>query len=137
MHSRWNDQEAAQYVSDLAQRVYTSRLLGQDPTLVMHGGGNTSVKISEKNIFGAEEQILYVKGSGSDLGTIDAAGFAPVRMAHLLALATLDTLSDTDMANELQTHVTVAGAPAPSVEAILHAILPYKFVDHKIGRAHV
>ncbi|MHB8628453.1 MAG: bifunctional aldolase/short-chain dehydrogenase [Aggregatilineales bacterium] len=130
MHSRWNDQEAAQYAGDLAQRVYTSRLLGQDPALVMHGGGNTSVKITEKNILGVEEEILYVKGSGSDLVSIDAAGFASVRMAHLLALATLDTLSDTAMANELQTHVTLASAPAPSVEAILHALLPYKFVDH-------
>jgi rhamnose utilization protein RhaD (predicted bifunctional aldolase and dehydrogenase)/NAD(P)-dependent dehydrogenase (short-subunit alcohol dehydrogenase family) len=130
MRSRWNDQEAAHYAGDLAQRVYTSRLLGQDPTLVMHGGGNTSVKIAQNDVFGVEEQILYVKGSGSDLSTIDASGFAPVRMEHLMALATLESLTDTAMANELQTHVTLAGAPAPSVEAILHAILPYKFVDH-------
>ena len=130
MRSRWNDQEATHYTGDLAQRVYTSRLLGQDATLVMHGGGNTSVKITEQDIFGVEEEILYVKGSGSDLVNIEASGFAPVRMAHLLALATLGTLTDSAMANEMQTHLTLASAPAPSVEAILHALLPYKFVDH-------
>lgn len=130
MRSLWNAQEAEQYVGDLEQRVYTSRLLGRDASLVLHGGGNTSVKIREKNIFGEEEDILYVKGSGWDLGTIEAAGFSPVRMQHLLRLAQLDALSDTQMANELKSNMTNASAPAPSVEAILHAILPYKYVDH-------
>lgn len=130
MKSLWNDQAAANYRGDLGQRVYTSRLLGQEKTLVMHGGGNTSVKIREGNIFGDEEEILYVKGSGWDLETIEAPGFAPVRMAHLLKLAQLTALSDTQMANELKSNMTNAGAPAPSVEAILHAILPYTFVDH-------
>lgn len=130
MRSLWNAQEAEQYVGDLEQRVYTSRLLGRDASLVLHGGGNTSVKIREKNIFGEEEDILYVKGSGWDLGTIEAAGFSPVRMQYLLRLAQLDALSDTQMANELKSNMTNASAPAPSVEAILHAILPYKYVDH-------
>jgi rhamnose utilization protein RhaD (predicted bifunctional aldolase and dehydrogenase)/NAD(P)-dependent dehydrogenase (short-subunit alcohol dehydrogenase family) len=130
MKSLWNDQEAAHYPGDLEQRVYTSRLLGREPALVMHGGGNTSVKIREPNIFGEAEDILYVKGSGWDLETIAAPGFAPVRMAHLLRLAQLETLSDTQMANELKSNMTNAAAPSPSVEAILHAILPYTFVDH-------
>src|ERR1041385_8195403 len=130
MKSLWNDEEAAQYQGDLAQRVYTSRLLGRDMTLVMHGGGNTSVKITEHNIVGEQEDILYVKGSGWDLETIEAPGFSPVRMKHLLALAKLETLSDTQMANELGSNMTRVGAPAPSVEAILHAILPHKYVDH-------
>lgn len=130
MQSLWNDQEAATYAGDLPQRVYTSRLLGRDPALVLHGGGNTSVKIRETNIFGEAEDILYVKGSGWDLASIAEAGFAPVRMQHLLRLAQLDALSDTQMANELKSNMTNAGAPAPSVEAILHAILPYTFVDH-------
>lgn len=130
MNSLWNDQEAACYEGDLGLRVYTSRLLGRDPSLVLHGGGNTSVKITEKNILGEEQEILYVKGSGWDLETIDAPGFAPVRMAHLVALAGLEKLSDPQMVNELKTHTTVAGAPTPSVEAILHAVLPYKYVDH-------
>ena len=130
MKSLWSDREAAEYKTDLGLRVYTSRLLGRDPSLVLHGGGNTSVKIREKNIVGEEEEILYVKGSGWDLETIAEAGFAPVRIAHLLKLANLQVLSDSQMVNELKTQMTKASAPAPSVETILHASLPYKFVDH-------
>lgn len=130
MQSLWNDDEASQYPGDLGQRVYTSRLLGRDKTLVLHGGGNTSVKIRETNILGDEEDILHVKGSGWDLEFIEAGGFAPVRMDHLLRLAQLPVLSDPQMVNELRTHMTNANAPTPSVEAILHAILPYKYVDH-------
>lgn len=130
MKSLWNDQEAAACQGDLAQRVYTSRLLGRDKTLGLHGGGNTSVKIRERNVLGEEEEILYVKGSGWDLESIETAGFAPVRMAHLLALAKLPALSDPQMVNELRTHMTRADAPSPSVEAILHAVLPHKYVDH-------
>src|SRR5918998_3345314 len=98
MESLWRDDEAARYEGDLGLRVYTSRLLGRDKSLVLHGGGNTSVKVRERNLFGEEEDILYVKGSGWDLETIEAAGFAPVRMRHLLGLAHLDALSDLDMA---------------------------------------
>ena len=130
MKSLWDDREAKQYQSDLGLRVYTSQLLGRDPSLVLHGGGNTSVKILEKNLVGEEEEILYVKGSGWDLETIAEAGFAPVRMAHLLKLSKLSVLSDSQMVNELKTQMTKASAPAPSVETILHASLPYKFVDH-------
>jgi rhamnose utilization protein RhaD (predicted bifunctional aldolase and dehydrogenase)/NAD(P)-dependent dehydrogenase (short-subunit alcohol dehydrogenase family) len=130
MESLWNDTEAAQFDGDLALRVYTSRLLGRDKSLVLHGGGNTSVKIRERNLFGGEEDILYVKGSGWDLATIEAPGFAPVRMKHLVRLAGLEALTDPQMVNELATHVTRAGAPAPSIEAILHAIIPHKYVDH-------
>ncbi|MFP5504956.1 MAG: bifunctional aldolase/short-chain dehydrogenase [Gammaproteobacteria bacterium] len=130
MQSLWNDSEAAQYPGDLGQRVYSSRLLGRDKSLVLHGGGNTSVKLRETSILGEEEDILYVKGSGWDLEHIEAAGFAPVRLQHLLRLAELPFLSDPQMVNELRTHLTDANAPTPSVEAILHAILPYKYVDH-------
>src|SRR5260221_4534732 len=130
MNTLWDDKSAAPYPDDLGQRVYSSRLLGMDRSLVMHGGGNTSVKIMEKNVLGEMEELLYVKGSGWDLDTIEAEGFSPVRMRHLLALSKLDSLSDSQMANEFRTHMTRASAPAPSVEAILHAILPHKFVDH-------
>ena len=130
MKNLWDPAEAAKYKSDLELRVYTSRLLGRDTSLVLHGGGNTSVKVRERNAVGGEEEILYVKGSGWDLETIEPAGFAPVRMAHLLKLARLETLSDPQMVNELATHVTRAGAPAPSVETILHAVIPHKFADH-------
>ncbi len=130
MESLWDGSEAARYDGDLALRVYTSRLLGRDKTLVMHGGGNTSVKITESNILGEQEQLLYVKGSGWDLDSIETPGFSPVRLPHLLRLAGLDTLSDPEMVNELKTHMTRASAPTPSVEAILHAILPHRYVDH-------
>ncbi len=130
MKSLWNETEAAQYRGDLGLRVYTSRLLGRNPALVLHGGGNTSVKIKEKNLLGEQETLLYVKGSGWDLETIEAAGFSPVRLDHLLKLARLKSLSDPQMVNELRTHMARASAPTPSVEAILHACLPYKYVDH-------
>lgn len=130
MKSLWDDEEAKQYDDELGLRVYTSRLLGRNTSLVLHGGGNTSVKISEKNIFDEDEDILYVKGSGWDLESIDRPGFAPVRMANLLKLAELEQLSDLQMVNELKTSMTLASAPTPSVEAILHAVLPYKYVDH-------
>jgi rhamnose utilization protein RhaD (predicted bifunctional aldolase and dehydrogenase)/NAD(P)-dependent dehydrogenase (short-subunit alcohol dehydrogenase family) len=126
----WNDEEAAGYDGDLGARVYTSRLLGRDRSLVLHGGGNTSVKIREANCFGEAEEILYVKGSGWDLETIAAAGFSPVRLAPAARLATLPRLSDPEMVNELRTAMTLACAPTPSVEAILHAVLPFKYVDH-------
>ena len=130
MQNQWNDLDAKQFGDALAQRVYSSRLLGADPALVLHGGGNTSVKATQKNIFGEDETILYVKGSGWDLATIEAPGFSPCRMPHLIKLAALEALSDTDMARELLLSMTNPAAPAPSVEAILHAILPYTFVDH-------
>jgi len=130
MRSLWNDQEAKQFQGDLGLRVYTSRLLGRDKSLVLHGGGNTSVKIGEKNLFGEQETILYVKGSGWDLETIEPQGFSPVRLAHVLRLAELPALSDPEMVNQLVTHMLKASAPAPSIETILHGLMPQKFVDH-------
>lgn len=131
MKSLWNDQEARKLKKDLLkQRVYTSRLLGANEDLVMHGGGNTSVKITEKNLFGESEELLYVKGSGWDLGTIEAAGFAPVKMDTLLKMADLKDLSDMDMVKYQRAAMTDPSAPNPSVEAILHAIIPFTFVDH-------
>jgi len=130
MKNLWNKPEDFCFDGDLESRVYTSRLLGQDASLVLHGGGNTSVKIIESNLIGQEEEILYVKGSGWDLVSIEKAGFSPVRMAHMVSLAKLDSLSDPEMVNELVTQLVNASAPAPSVETILHAILPFKYVDH-------
>jgi rhamnose utilization protein RhaD (predicted bifunctional aldolase and dehydrogenase)/NAD(P)-dependent dehydrogenase (short-subunit alcohol dehydrogenase family) len=130
MKSLWNDAEAAQFSGPLGPRVYTSRLLGRDKSLVLHGGGNTSVKLREKDLFGEDEDILYVKGSGWDLETIEAAGFAPVKLDYVRRLASLPSLSDPQMVNELATHTLRSGAPAPSIETILHAILPHRYVDH-------
>ena len=130
MKSLWRDDEAATFDGVLGQRVYTSRLLGRDHALVLHGGGNTSVKIRERNLFGEEEDILYVKGSGWDLETIEAQGFSPVRLGPVLRLATLRRLADQEMVQELRVALRSPSAPTPSVETILHAVLPYRFVDH-------
>ena len=130
MKNLCSDTESDKFQDDLALRVYTSRLLGQDTSLVLHGGGNTSVKITETNLVGSTEDILYVKGSGRDSVSIENDGFSPVRMAHMLSLAKLKSLSDPQMVNELKTQLTNATSPTPSVETILHAILPFKYVDH-------
>lgn len=130
MRSLYSDKEADEFKTDLDLRVYTSRLLGRDASLVLHGGGNTSVKSTATNLFGEDEEILYVKGSGWDLATIEAEGFAPVKMDMLLKMAELKELSDTDMVKYQRLAMTNPSAPNPSVEAILHAIIPFKFVDH-------
>lgn len=130
MESRWNDSEAAKYSDPVELRAYSSRMLGADSDLVLHGGGNTSVKVERKNFFGEQETILYVKGSGYDLATIPKEGFSPVRLDVLLKLAALDELSDTDMVREQRVALIDPGAPNPSVEAILHGLIPFKFVDH-------
>ncbi|VAW99753.1 Short-chain dehydrogenase [hydrothermal vent metagenome] len=131
MQSLWNDAEARACGEDaLKLRVYTSRLLGREPSLVLHGGGNTSVKAEAENLFGDAESVLYVKGSGWDLATIEAGGFAPVRLDVLRRMAALRTLSDPQMVRAQRAAMTDPYAPNPSVEAILHAIIPFKFVDH-------
>ncbi|MCG8458135.1 MAG: bifunctional aldolase/short-chain dehydrogenase [Holophagales bacterium] len=138
MRSLWNDDEARPFLGDsLATRVYTSRLLGRDPALVMHGGGNTSVKIRTEDFFGDPTEVLYVKGSGWDLATIEAEGFAPVRLDVLERLATFEQLSDSDMVREQRSAMLDPSAPSPSVEAILHGILPFRFVDHSHADAVV
>ncbi len=131
MESRWNDQDALACEGNLLKlRVYTSRLLGLDEDLVMHGGGNTSVKIKDSNLFGEIDEVLYVKGSGWDLATIEAEGFAPVKMEMLLKMANLEAMSDLEMVKYQRMAMTNPSAPNPSVEAILHAIIPFRFVDH-------
>ena len=136
MESLWNDQEAASFGTDpLGQRVYTSRLLGRNPALVLHGGGNTSVKTVEKDFFGDEVEVCHVKGSGWDLATIERAGFAPVRMSALLKMAELETMTDADMVLQQRAAMLNPNAPAASIEAILHAVLPFRFVDHSHANA--
>ena len=125
MKNLWSDEESKSFTSDLELRVYTSNLLGRSDELVLHGGGNTSVKTEVEG-----EDILYVKGSGWDLVSIKAEGFAPVKLDTLLEMAKLKTLSDTDMVSGQKAAMIDKTAPNPSVEAILHAIIPFKFVDH-------
>jgi rhamnose utilization protein RhaD (predicted bifunctional aldolase and dehydrogenase)/NAD(P)-dependent dehydrogenase (short-subunit alcohol dehydrogenase family) len=130
MKSLWNDAEATKFAGPLGLRVYTSRLLGRDKSLVLHGGGNTSVKLDEVDLFGNRQEVLYVKGSGWDLEAIEPEGFTPLRLDYVRRLASLSSLSDPQMVNELATQTLRAGAPAASVESILHALLPYRYVDH-------
>ncbi len=131
MENRWDDDDAHKLGDDPLQlRVYTTRLLGREPDLVLHGGGNTSVKIEETNLFGEEEILLYVKGSGRDMATIEASGFAPVKLDMLVKIAQLDHLRDAEMVKTQRAAMVDPHAPNPSVESILHAVIPFKFVDH-------
>ena len=131
MKSLWNNKEAkATGKGPLQERVYTSRLLGREPGLVLHGGGNTSVKVEVSNVFGEKDTILYVKGSGIDLRTIEKHQFAPVRLEVLKKMAELDRLSDTQLVKLQRSAMIDHSAPNPSLEAILHAIIPFKYVDH-------
>ena len=115
---------------ELGERVYTSRLIGQNPDLLMHGGGNTSVKLDRPNLFGEMERVLHVKGSGWDLDTIEAPGLPGVRLEPLLKARALGTLSDEDMVNYQRSNLLDSTSPNPSVETLLHAFLPHKYVDH-------
>ncbi len=138
MKSRWSDDEARQFCEryaprwgePLALRVYTSRLIGADPDLVMHGGGNTSVKIAKENLLGDRVEALCVKGSGWDLDSIEPQGFPALDLSWLRRLRKLESLSDEEMVNQLRTRLFDASAPNPSVETLLHAFLPHAFIDH-------
>ncbi|MFH2130813.1 MAG: bifunctional aldolase/short-chain dehydrogenase [bacterium] len=115
---------------DLVERIYTSRLIGRNPYLVLHGGGNTSVKTRVKDLLGREQAILFVKGSGHDLASVAASGFSGLRLESLKELQSLDALSDEEMVNQLLISRIDATAPTASIEGLLHAFLPHKFVDH-------
>src|ERR1700722_12363639 len=137
MQSAWTDRDAeaamARYEKlgrDLALRVYSTHLLGQDPLLVLHGGGNTSVKTRSSDLNGDEVDVLCVKGSGWDMGTIEPAGLPAVRLAPLKKLRAREKLSDEEMVRLQRANLIDPAAPNPSVEALLHAFIPHKFVDH-------
>jgi rhamnose utilization protein RhaD (predicted bifunctional aldolase and dehydrogenase)/NAD(P)-dependent dehydrogenase (short-subunit alcohol dehydrogenase family) len=127
---RWVDEEAAAIADDVGLCAYASRLLGADPTLVLAGGGNSSVKTTEADVFGDPVEVLHVKGSGWDMGGLQPGGLAPLRLATVARLAELPELPDARMAAELRAACLDPAAPAPSVESILHAILPFRFVLH-------
>ncbi len=139
MRSLWSDVEAERTVeryaqqgigSDLALRVYTSRLLGGEPKLVLHGGGNTSVKTIAKDLLDEEVEVLCVKGSGWDMAAIEPAGLPAVRVSPLRKLRGRAALSDEEMVQVQRANLIDPGAPNPSVETLLHAFLPHKYVDH-------
>jgi rhamnose utilization protein RhaD (predicted bifunctional aldolase and dehydrogenase)/NAD(P)-dependent dehydrogenase (short-subunit alcohol dehydrogenase family) len=138
MESRYDDAEAARFVAahagrcapEVALRVYTSRLLGSDPALVLHGGGNTSVKATTTELTGESVEVVYVKGSGWDLASIEPQGFPACRLEPLRRACLLEQLSDEDMVKVLRSQMLDPASPTPSVEALLHAFLPARFVDH-------
>jgi rhamnose utilization protein RhaD (predicted bifunctional aldolase and dehydrogenase)/NAD(P)-dependent dehydrogenase (short-subunit alcohol dehydrogenase family) len=138
MRSRWSDEEAGRVLeehgvkwgADLAIRAYTSRLLGAEPDLVLHGGGNTSVKGVVSNTFGAPVNAIFVKASGGDMAAIQPDGFPPVDLDYVRKLRALDDLSDEAMKNELRTHLFDYRRDTPSLETLAHAFLPQKFIDH-------
>jgi rhamnose utilization protein RhaD (predicted bifunctional aldolase and dehydrogenase)/NAD(P)-dependent dehydrogenase (short-subunit alcohol dehydrogenase family) len=139
MRSLWDEGDARAAVEryaaqgvgeDLALRTYSARLLGADPRLVLHGGGNTSVKTTARDLFGERVDVLCVKGSGWDLATIEPAGHPAVRLAPLLRLRDLERLSDEDMVSAQRQNLMDANAPTPSVETLLHAFIPETFIDH-------
>ncbi len=139
MHNLWSVVEAERLIDhyaaagvglDLALRVYTTRLLGGEARLVLHGGGNTSVKTIMKDLLGEEVEVLCVKGSGWDMAAIEPAGLPAVRLAPLRKLRGREALSDEEMVRVQRANLLDPGAPNPSVETLLHAFLPHKFVDH-------
>ena len=139
MKSQWNDSAARDMVEayaakgvspDVALRVYTTRLLGRDPLLVLHGGGNTSVKTRGTDDLGEEHAVIAVKGSGADMADIEPWGLPAVKLDPLRKLRALEALSDEAMVNVQRLNLLDSSAPNPSVETLLHAFLPHKFVDH-------
>ena len=144
MKSLWSDAAAADMVrhyaeqgvaEDLALRVYSSRLLGADPALVQHGGGNTSLKTTARDVAGEAVEVLCVKGSGWDLEFIEPEGLPAVRMAPLMALRRMNSLSDEAMVDAQRGALIQSSAPTPSVETLLHAWAPYRYVDHTHSNA--
>ncbi|MGF1641641.1 MAG: class II aldolase/adducin family protein, partial [Rhodospirillales bacterium] len=144
MDDRWSDRDAEAAVErwarggvnrDLALRTYTTRLLGAEPRLVIHGGGNTSVKTTMTEITGGPVVVLCVKGSGWDMATIEPPGLPAVRLEPLLRLARLEALGDEDMVNAQRGNLLDSTSPNPSVETLLHAFLPHKFIDHTHSNA--
>lgn len=130
MKNRWDVEVAAKITNPVSLRAYSSRLLGADPNLVLHGGGNTSVKGGATDVFGEFRRALFVKGSGWDLKSIEEAGFPATDLDYLLRLGQLSTLSDSEMMKQLRLSLLDPSGPTPSVEAILHALIPHTFVDH-------
>lgn len=137
MKNRYSAEEAASFFqaqtgcnADLAMRTYTSRLIGQEDDLVLHGGGNTSVKSQLTTLLGDECDVLFIKGSGWDLGSIEPQGFPALDLNYLQRLRSLDRLSDEEMVNQFRTHMLNSSAPNPSIETLVHAFLPHKFIDH-------
>jgi rhamnose utilization protein RhaD (predicted bifunctional aldolase and dehydrogenase)/NAD(P)-dependent dehydrogenase (short-subunit alcohol dehydrogenase family) len=138
MRSRWSEDEAAiflgRYASEwgepLALRTYSSRLLGAEPDLVLHGGGNSSVKTMWKDILGREVPAIYVKASGSNMAHMEPDDHLGLDLEYLRKLRSLADLDDAAMVEQLRTHLLRDSSKTPSIEALVHAFLPGIYVDH-------
>ncbi|HUU82955.1 MAG TPA: class II aldolase/adducin family protein, partial [Phycisphaerae bacterium] len=138
MKNHWDDKAAEEAVRhwgtkfgrQVALRLYTARLIGHEPDLVLHGGGNVSVKTKRPTLLGDEVEAVCVKASGRDLASIEPAGLPALDLGYLRRLRRLDALDDDAMINELRTHLFDASSPTPSIEALVHAFLPPRYVDH-------
>lgn len=137
MENRYKPTEAQEFIDrypdfpqEMGLRVYTSRLIGQEEDLVLHGGGNTSAKATMTNILGEEERVIFVKGSGWDLGDMEPAGLPALKLEPLVKLRALDVLTDEEMVNQFRTNLVDASSPNPSIETLVHAFLPHTFIDH-------
>ncbi|PPR47093.1 MAG: Dihydroanticapsin 7-dehydrogenase [Alphaproteobacteria bacterium MarineAlpha5_Bin9] len=144
MKSRWNEKKSQLFIKkylskginrDLALRIYSSRLLGQEPKLVLHGGGNTSVKIIQKDSFKKKSNILFVKGSGKNMKDIGIEGFPALELDNLINLKKLNKINDYQMINFQKKFMVDTNFPNSSVETLLHAFLPHKYIDHTHSNA--
>src|SRR5690625_2185671 len=125
----WDEQKES-FASDLDSLVYRSNLFGQDRSVANWGGGNTSTKSREKDFRGREVDVMWVKGSGSDLATMTHENFTALRMDDSLPLMERDDMSDEDMVAYLEHCMIDSSHPRSSIETLLHAFLPFKHVDH-------
>jgi rhamnose utilization protein RhaD (predicted bifunctional aldolase and dehydrogenase)/NAD(P)-dependent dehydrogenase (short-subunit alcohol dehydrogenase family) len=138
MRNRWSEVAAVEYVAahkgtageDLALRTYGSRLIGAEQNLVLYGGGNNSLKSSLRNILGEELAVLYVKPSGFDMAAIAPGDYIALDLEYLKRLRSLDDLSDEQMVVEFRSHCLKPDTAPASIETLVHAFIPKKYIDH-------
>ncbi len=152
MRNRWSEEQAGEAVArwsdctartaagaamataddgeGFALRLYTARLIGEEPDLVLHGGGNVSFKCGHQTLLGDRVDVIHVKGSGRRLATLEPEGIPAIDLEYLRRLRKLEALDDAEMVNQFRTHLLDASAPTPSIETLLHAFLPHRTIDH-------
>ena len=144
MQNHWNKKIANKYIreyakknisKDFALRIYTTHLLGSDKKLVLHGGGNTSLKETHKDIFNKNINVIHVKGSGWDMSNLTEKGMPTVFLDPLIKTLKFNTMTDKKMVNFLRNNLLNPSSPNPSVETLLHAFLPHKYIDHTHSNA--
>jgi rhamnose utilization protein RhaD (predicted bifunctional aldolase and dehydrogenase)/NAD(P)-dependent dehydrogenase (short-subunit alcohol dehydrogenase family) len=138
MKNRWSKSAATRFVNkhadsidkDIALRLYSSHLQGSEPSLVLHGGGNSSVKSTYNNILNQQVEAIFIKASGHDLANLTSDGLPGLHLNRLQELQALNALDDAQMVNQIRCNLFDSQAPTPSIEALLHTFLPAKYIDH-------